>query len=81
MYVFVRPTGLEPVAHSLEGCCSIQMSYGRSNQKEHPQIYADTAKETSFFRAAYSCSENFSCRKLTITVNLKSVSEKILRQF
>jgi len=24
-----------------------------------------------------ACSENFSCKKLTITVNLKSVSEKI----
>ncbi len=24
-----RPTGLEPVTHSLEGCCSIHLSYGR----------------------------------------------------
>ena len=24
-----RPKGLEPLAHSLEGCCSIQLSYGR----------------------------------------------------
>ena len=23
----VIPTGFEPVAHSLEGCCSIQLSY------------------------------------------------------
>ena len=24
-----RPAGLEPATHSLEGCCSIQLSYGR----------------------------------------------------
>ena len=26
--VFVIPLGLEPKTHSLEGCCSIQLSYG-----------------------------------------------------
>ena len=25
---FVIPLGLEPKTHSLEGCCSIQLSYG-----------------------------------------------------
>ena len=25
---FVIPLGFEPKAHSLEGCCSIQLSYG-----------------------------------------------------
>jgi protein-disulfide isomerase len=27
----VRATGFEPVAHSLEGCCSIQLSYARNS--------------------------------------------------
>ena len=25
----MRPAGFEPATHSLEGCCSIQLSYGR----------------------------------------------------
>ena len=25
---FVIPAGFEPTTHSLEGCCSIQLSYG-----------------------------------------------------
>ena len=28
-----RPAGLEPAAHSLEGCCSIRLSYGRLYQE------------------------------------------------
>lgn len=28
----VRPAGLEPATYSLEGCCSIQLSYGRVAQ-------------------------------------------------
>jgi hypothetical protein len=27
----VTPAGFEPTTHSLEGCCSIQLSYGASN--------------------------------------------------
>jgi hypothetical protein len=26
----MRPGGFEPPTHSLEGCCSIQLSYGRA---------------------------------------------------
>src|SRR4051794_12515540 len=27
----VSPAGLEPATHSLEGCCSVQLSYGEGN--------------------------------------------------
>ncbi len=29
-----RPAGIEPATHSLEGCCSIQLSYGRPGRKD-----------------------------------------------
>ena len=28
----VRPAGLEPATYGLEGCCSIQLSYGRMTE-------------------------------------------------
>ena len=28
MFFLVIPSGFEPETHSLEGCCSIQLSYG-----------------------------------------------------
>ena len=28
LFSFVIPLGFEPKTHSLEGCCSIQLSYG-----------------------------------------------------
>ena len=30
---FVIPKGFEPLTHSLEGCCSIQLSYGTGTAK------------------------------------------------
>ncbi len=29
----MRPAGFEPATHSLEGCCSIHLSYGRNGWK------------------------------------------------
>ena len=37
------PSGFEPETHSLEGCCSIQLSYGTINH-----LYNDGAKVTLF---------------------------------
>ncbi len=31
----VIPLGFEPRTHSLEGCCSIQLSYGTISSKEN----------------------------------------------
>jgi hypothetical protein len=36
---YIRPAGFEPATHSLEGCCSIQLSYER--------IYRDERSRTS----------------------------------
>ena len=30
---FVIPAGFEPTTHSLEGCCSIQLSYGTNRHE------------------------------------------------
>ena len=34
----VRLTGFEPMAHSLEGCCSIQLSYRRNQCQSKSEL-------------------------------------------
>ncbi len=33
----VHPDGLEPSTYSLEGCCSIQLSYGSNDEYQVPK--------------------------------------------
>ena len=46
----VRPAGLEPATHSLEGCCSIHLSYGRvlSRNNLDDLVVSATAFVTGF---------------------------------
>ena len=41
----MRPAGLEPATHSLEGCCSIHLSYGRVRLFNNLEESARTATE------------------------------------
>ena len=45
---FVIPAGFEPTTHSLEGCCSIQLSYGTITiYLSHPPLVTDTKMATT----------------------------------
>ena len=39
-----RPAGLEPAAHSLEGCCSIHLSYGRQYSRSPGRPRSDAGR-------------------------------------
>ena len=32
IFLLVSPAGIEPATHSLEGCCSVQLSYGEKGR-------------------------------------------------
>ena len=57
----MRPAGLEPATHSLEGCCSIHLSYGRSRldqqikrpQSYRPQGVVRSSGEVGWFSGGY----------------------------
>ena len=55
---FVIPAGFEPTTHSLEGCCSIQLSYG-TNRPEIVAISLGGAKLVFFFELCYILSTIF----------------------
>ena len=48
------PVGFEPTAYSLEGCCSIQLSYGDSSQVELQP--ATIRRQADVFGLRYNCS-------------------------
>lgn len=58
-----RPAGFEPATYSLEGCCSIQLSYGREERQNsnsagepanHRVIVQERRMATSFRRSQYA---------------------------
>ena len=53
---FVIPAGFEPTTHSLEGCCSIQLSYGTILCAIFSKC---CAKVIHFFQIRYILSTNF----------------------
>ena len=53
----MRPGGLEPPTHSLEGCCSIQLSYWRVGTG-CTTPFATTEVGAAGFEPATSCSQS-----------------------
>src|SRR5919201_3854788 len=55
--VLVRQEGIEPPTYSLEGCCSIQLSYWRATRASRPSRGAGQVGATGF-EPVTSCSQS-----------------------
>ena len=54
--IFVIPLGFEPKTHSLEGCCSIQLSYGTgpfNKECKYKALFFNSRRNTILF--SYFC--------------------------
>ena len=49
-FVYVIPSGFEPETHSLEGCCSIQLSYGTNQNFLKSAAKVDIFLQTTKFQ-------------------------------
>ena len=58
IYKMARPKRLERLTHSLEGCCSIQLSYGRTRKHN---IKLNALKNKFFFTLFFNCFFYFFC--------------------
>jgi hypothetical protein len=54
----LRLTGIEPVAHSLEGCCSIQLSYRRISGREDSNFRPPAPKAGALTELRYTPNNN-----------------------
>ena len=61
---FVIPSGFEPETHSLEGCCSIQLSYGT------PFFKVDAKVLLFFGIIVFLQIKNYLCKDIPSTISL-----------
>ena len=72
----VIPAGFEPTTHSLEGCCSIQLSYGTSTTYTQ-KLRIITGKTASDKLLRCKCNENISICKIFSRSEQKNISAGI----
>ena len=75
----VIPLGLEPKTHSLEGCCSIQLSYGTMPFSAEPESYAKVRKIPGLQRdlPLKCCRTEGDQRMATVWIALYSLSTAV----